>query len=297
MKAINARLLGLMTGADNFLAALAHYSQDVLDLAHAEGAAILHRDEVVLLGKTPSREQVLALAEWMAQEGGQELYSTDRLSQVFPAAAPYKSTASGMLAVAISKLHHSYVMWFRPEVIQTIRWGGDPQKQVPDRFVVVDDGIVATLPSSRPPLPPGKLVLLVEDLTANILVARAIIEGMGVGCDVAHDGREALQKMKAGRYHLVLMDVNMPVMDGIAATEHWRRMESEQAHPGTLPIIGMTAHALLGDRERCLEAGMNDYLSKPITAGALQEKLEKSCSIPKTICIRKAPAKAERLVE
>lgn len=128
MKAINARLLGLMTGAENFLTALTYFPQDILDLTHAEGAAILHRDEVVLLGQTPTREQVLALAEWMAQEGGQELYSTDRLSKVFPGAEPYKAVASGMLAIAISKLHHSYVIWFRPEVIQTIRWGGDPQK-------------------------------------------------------------------------------------------------------------------------------------------------------------------------
>lgn len=160
------------------------------------------------------------------------------------------------------------------EVSSTVGEGTSVEILLPDRFVREEEGIMASPSPIRPPLPAGKRVLLVEDLTANILVARAIIEGMGVACDVAHDGREALEKMKSGRYHLVLMDVNMPELDGLAATRLWRQWEDRENITDGLPIVGMTAHALLGDRERCLEAGMNDYLSKPITAEALQEKIE-----------------------
>jgi len=93
---------------------------------------------------------------------------------------------------------------------------------------------------------------------------------MGLEVDVAANGRIGLDKASAKVYDAILMDMQMPVLDGLAATQEIRRLPAPH---GLQPIIAMTANALTGDRERCLEAGMNDYLSKPIEPEVLANKL------------------------
>jgi CheY-like chemotaxis protein len=112
-------------------------------------------------------------------------------------------------------------------------------------------------------------VLLVEDNDVNREVALAMLAQYGIECDTAEHGEIALQKLATHDYDLVFMDVQMPVMDGLAAT---RAIRSRPGMSG-LRIIAMTANAMEGDRERCLEAGMNDYIAKPIVPKALEEKL------------------------
>ncbi len=117
-------------------------------------------------------------------------------------------------------------------------------------------------------------VLLVEDNAANVLVASSFLEAFGFEAEVAVDGQEALDKLQAGGdYALVLMDVQMPGMNGLDCTRRIRELEAQQGR-GRLPVIGMTAHALSGDRERCLAAGMDDYIAKPFTPGELRARLE-----------------------
>jgi two-component system, sensor histidine kinase and response regulator len=112
-----------------------------------------------------------------------------------------------------------------------------------------------------PPIPKLR-VLLVEDSLVNQKLAVALLEGEGHTVIVANNGREACLKVESGRFDLILMDVQMPEMDGLEATVRIRAGEKQsKTH---VPIIAMTAHALKGDRERCLEAGMDDYVSKPI---------------------------------
>ena len=106
----------------------------------------------------------------------------------------------------------------------------------------------------------GARLLLVEDNPTNRELALEILGQAGVCVDVAGDGEEALQKVASGRYDGVLMDCQMPVMDGYEAT---RRLRADPAHAG-LPVIAMTANVMAGDRERCLASGMNDHISKPI---------------------------------
>jgi two-component system sensor histidine kinase/response regulator len=103
-------------------------------------------------------------------------------------------------------------------------------------------------------------VLLVEDNDINQQVGRELLESAGVTTDVASDGQEALSVAERARPDVILMDVQMPVMDGYAATAALRR------HPRLhkVPVIALTAHAMAGEREKCLNAGMDDYLSKPI---------------------------------
>jgi two-component system CheB/CheR fusion protein len=114
----------------------------------------------------------------------------------------------------------------------------------------------------RPPGTGRKLrILLAEDNQVNRMLATELLRGQGHTVETAEDGREALARLAAQRFDLVLMDVRMPGLDGIEATEAIRRGE---AGDPAIPIIALTAHALKGDRERFLAAGMSDYVSKPI---------------------------------
>jgi two-component system sensor histidine kinase/response regulator len=113
-------------------------------------------------------------------------------------------------------------------------------------------------------------VLLVEDNATNVLVARRLLEKMGLRVDVAGNGREALQMSEQFPYDLILMDCQMPEMDGLEAT---RRIRARGGPHETTPIVALTANAFDSDRRECLTAGMNDFLSKPITQAALRQTL------------------------
>ncbi len=123
-----AKLLGVMAGRGDFAAALGENPQPLVSFTNASGAAVLTADGCLLLGATPDEAQVRELAEWLFSEVKKDVYSTDSLSAAYPPAQAYRDKASGLLAIAVSKLHPSYVLWFRPEVIQTIQWGGNPRK-------------------------------------------------------------------------------------------------------------------------------------------------------------------------
>src|SRR5207253_1585568 len=122
----------------------------------------------------------------------------------------------------------------------------------------------------------GIRILLAEDNPVNQVVALRLLEKQGHRVLVAGNGRQAilaLEKTAFQGFDVVLMDVQMPEMDGLAATAAIREMEKGTG--AYVPIVAMTAHAMKGDRERCLAAGMDDYLSKPIRAQELFDILEK----------------------
>ena len=122
--------------------------------------------------------------------------------------------------------------------------------------------------------PPPRL-LLVEDNPVNLLVAQKLLSVLGYECDTAANGEIALAQMASDAYDLVLMDCQMPVLDGYAATRRWREIEAGQASVRHLPIVAMTANAMAGDRQRCLDAGMDDYLAKPVTRDLLDACLKR----------------------
>ncbi len=117
------------------------------------------------------------------------------------------------------------------------------------------------------------MILLVDDYSPNVMIVSTLLSDYGYDHDVAVNGIEAVEKFAQGKYDAVIMDVQMQGMDGYEATRRIRTMEKERgkAH---LPIIAMTAHALPGDREKCLNAGMDDYISKPFRAEDLKSRLE-----------------------
>ncbi len=115
-------------------------------------------------------------------------------------------------------------------------------------------------------------VLLVEDNLVNQRVAVKMLEKIGCRVDVAGNGEDALEKISGCTYDLVFMDCMMPVMDGFEATRRQRLRESDDEH---IPIIAITANAMKGDRERCLECGMDDYISKPVNKDRLRAVAQK----------------------
>jgi signal transduction histidine kinase/CheY-like chemotaxis protein/HPt (histidine-containing phosphotransfer) domain-containing protein len=117
-------------------------------------------------------------------------------------------------------------------------------------------------------------VLLVEDNPVNLAVARKLLTRLGLHCDSARDGREAVDAVQRNRYDVVLMDCQMPEMDGYEATHEIRVRESVMRR-ARLPVIAMTANAMAGDRERCAEAGMDDYIAKPLDIGQLTAILQR----------------------
>ena len=117
-------------------------------------------------------------------------------------------------------------------------------------------------------------ILAVEDNLVNQKVIRGMLMKLGCDCDVAADGAEALALVERHQYKLIFMDCQMPIMDGYQATLKIKeRISNGQLAP--IPVIALTANALVGDKERCMEAGMDDFLAKPVKMDSLGAMLAK----------------------
>ena len=146
-----------------------------------------------------------------------------------------------------------------PEVEAAVQEHKDPRR------IRLADSIEA-LPGA------GICVLLVEDNPVNQKLGRRMLERLGCGVESAQNGQQALSLLSLRRYDIVFMDCQMPVMDGYTAVAELRRRETDQRR--TL-VVALTAHAMQGAREQCLESGMDDYLSKPFSLGDLRAMLHK----------------------
>ncbi len=135
--------------------------------------------------------------------------------------------------------------------------------------LVVDAAERAIVPQPEAPPPTGAHILLVEDNEVNILTISDYIQSHGYALSVARNGREALSQLDKRRPDLILMDIQMPELDGLETT---RRLRAIPAY-AQVPIIALTALVMPGDRERCLEAGANDYMTKPVSLKALAERI------------------------
>ena len=145
--------------------------------------------------------------------------------------------------------------------------------EVADREAVAEMNDLFFTPAEDIPAEDGLKVLLVEDYEPNILVATTFLQRFGYQVDIAVHGGQAIEKTKHHNYRVVLMDVQMPGIDGLEATRQIRSREKAEGK-ARVPIIGITAHALAEDRERCLAAGMDDYLSKPFDPEDLRLRIE-----------------------
>jgi len=138
---------------------------------------------------------------------------------------------------------------------------------------MLEDAERRTDPSPRP-----LSVLVAEDNRVNQKVVTHLLEKQGHRVTIASNGREALEKLLPGGFDAILMDVQMPEMNGLEAARAIRRAERDSGRH--IPILAMTAHAMKGDRERCLASGMDGYVSKPIRSQELLDALQRVISVP-----------------
>jgi len=132
-------------------------------------------------------------------------------------------------------------------------------------------------------------ILLAENNLVNQKVATRLLERLDFRVDVVSNGRAAVDAWRQGRYDLILMDCQMPELDGYAATREIRALEGSSAR---IPIVALTAHAMKGADAECLAAGMDDYLSKPFDKDALERCLERHLSTPQDAAATNAAASA-----
>ncbi len=170
------------------------------------------------------------------------------------------------------------------EALQLALSEGGEDEQVLEEF---NPGLTLTeMMSMQPDNPTGLEVLLVEDNPVNQTVASKILQKAGHSVSIAANGKEAIEQFDNRIFDLILMDVQMPVMGGLEAAQAIRAREARRSWSAEgdwrqTPIVAMTAHAMQGDRERCLDAGMDDYVAKPIKPAELFAAIERVCgSIP-----------------
>ncbi len=172
----------------------------------------------------------------------------------------------------------------RTTVVEVIRSGRVQQRGVAQAFSLPDGtvpqaGNVESHSSGSKPVTLTLDVLVAEDNEVNQIVFTQILQGMGVDFRLVSNGAEAVETWRRERPNLILMDVSMPVMNGHQAARRIREIERQEG--GHVPIIGITAHALESDRDLCLAAGMDDYLSKPISPELLEAKIAEWRSVPR----------------
>jgi len=127
---IQARLLSYMAGETFFIDGLVRHPDDLMLLADAQGVAIVTDEHCWRLGVTPDEAQVKALHAWLFEHHREDVFATDCLTALLPEAEAYADKASGLLSISISRMRSSYILWFRPEMVQTVKWGGNPEKPV-----------------------------------------------------------------------------------------------------------------------------------------------------------------------
>ena len=125
---VQARLVASLTAKGDFVSGLADHADDLLAFAEAGGVAIAFDGRFTLLGETPPEGDVRRITDWLSSDVRREVFATDSLPGVLPWAGSIRDRAAGLLAVSISKLHKNYLLWFRPEIVRTVTWAGDPRK-------------------------------------------------------------------------------------------------------------------------------------------------------------------------
>ncbi|MCC3426103.1 MAG: GAF domain-containing protein [Microcoleus sp. PH2017_01_SCD_O_A] len=130
LKSLQSKFVESLSQSKSFWDGLVQLNSNLLDLVGATGVAVCAGEQVICIGETPPEAEIPALREWIKSQIQHNLFQTRSLSEIYPTAESFKSVASGLLALEISKVNKNYILWFRPEVIQTVNWGGNPNKPV-----------------------------------------------------------------------------------------------------------------------------------------------------------------------
>ncbi len=187
------------------------------------------------------------------------------LSSANAADAMMQAKAAGIQATLNKPTRH---LQLHDAITRALRDSGRLEKETPQSSPV--PGTLAVKLGESFPLS----ILIAEDFPVNQRIASLMLKKIGYTPDIVPNGKAAVDAVRDGSYDLVLMDMHMPEMDGLDATREIRRLETESGHPG-IYIIALTADAMAGDREKCISAGMNDYLTKPLRPNDLQGALQR----------------------
>jgi chemotaxis family two-component system sensor kinase Cph1 len=128
LRRIQGHLLAGMAGQESFAEGLAGDGEHLMRLVDATGAAIVADKQCLLVGNAPPQEEVLAFTEWLGARGERDLFVSEHLSRDYPPSDRWMALASGVIVVALSRVHQSYLLWFRPEIVETVKWAGEPNK-------------------------------------------------------------------------------------------------------------------------------------------------------------------------
>ncbi|MGB7441950.1 MAG: ATP-binding protein [Coleofasciculaceae cyanobacterium] len=142
LKSIQSSFVEIMSQKEDLIDALVNPASNLLDIVSAQGVAVCLDNQITCLGKTPKQSEVKILIDWIQEQFQDNLFQTNSLPQLYPPAKQFKDVASGLLALCISKVKRYYILWFRPEVLQTVSWAGDPEKPK----VIEEDGSVTISP-------------------------------------------------------------------------------------------------------------------------------------------------------
>lgn len=142
LKSLQSQFITSISNADNFIDALIHPQPRLLDIVSASGCAVCFDNEITLVGATPTLEDVRKLIEWSQNTVDDDLFSTNSLPKIYSDAEAFKNFASGLLVLRISRVRRYYILWFRPEVIQTVNWAGAPNAS----YLIADDGSLKLSP-------------------------------------------------------------------------------------------------------------------------------------------------------
>jgi chemotaxis family two-component system sensor kinase Cph1 len=132
LTSVQVSLLAHMANEEEFIDGLVKHPGELLEFADAGGAAVVFDGKCHRVGTSPGEAEIMRIVDWLSVDVAKDVFSTESLSEFLPEAEAYKDQASGLLAISISKLYRSYILWFRPEVLQRVKWAGDPRKPVED---------------------------------------------------------------------------------------------------------------------------------------------------------------------
>ena len=191
LKSIVAILLGHMAQEDDVLLGLTEHQQDFLAFGNACGGAVINAGACTALGECPSEEDILRLANWLDERGREDVYHTDCLPLNIPNGEGFREHASGVLAISISQIHRSYLMWFRPEVVRTVNWGGDPQK------AVLSEHDKSFRIHPRRPLETFKEIVRSRSLPWNRAVTEAAVDLRNAAIDIVLRKAEEMAELSA----------------------------------------------------------------------------------------------------
>ncbi len=269
----NREILRRQTQGWGMVPTLARSGDEALELMRA-AARQGHPFELAILDMMMPEMDGIMLAREIKQDPSLADTPLILLSSYLFTREDHRVMDDTLFAAVLSKpTRQSYLFNTLVSVLQEVRFTAASKRHSPPEATQDAGPDAAASPATAPRSSGRGHLLLAEDNPVNQKVALYHLERLGYTCDVVSDGKQAVEAALRGGYDAILMDVHMPVMDGFEATAQIREREAERGRH--TPIIAMTANALRGERERCLAAGMDDYIAKPFKKDELKTVLER----------------------